>query len=38
VKTDDDPGVGNYGWKDLRALAGPVAAGGGDVSCDRTVD
>jgi len=20
VKTDDDPGNGNYGWRDLRAL------------------
>jgi hypothetical protein len=21
VKTDDDPGNGNYGWRDLRDLA-----------------
>ena len=21
VKTDDDPGNGNYGWRDLRRLA-----------------
>jgi hypothetical protein len=21
VKTDDDPGNGNYGWRDLRPLA-----------------
>ena len=24
-KTDDDPGVGNYGWRDLRDLAGDEA-------------
>ncbi len=23
VKMDDDPGTGNYGWRDLRALTSP---------------
>lgn len=27
VKTDDDPGNGNYGWKDLEALAERCGAG-----------